>query len=179
MFGAAGKKPGKLAVEQIHKLVTDSRRKEEVREVLKRFGGRLSKATVTRIVSCMNGRVQDSRWRVLGRSGKPELKVKELSGGEEEDWKMKLNLTDLSIFKFNNTGAKANFSQWVEGRKLVEKMKSKGGEELTNKTDIEEKMKEMRADFVGRLDVIPVGGNEISCCFTVAPISMEDMRKVC
>ena len=167
-------------MEQIHKLVTDSRRKEAVREVLKRFGGRLSKATVTRIVSCMNGRVQDSRLRVLGRAGKPELKVKELSGGEEEDWKMKLNLTDLSIFKFNNTGAKANFSQWVEGRKLVEKMKSKGGEELTNKTDIEEKMKEMRADFVGRLDVIPVGGNEISCCFTVAPTSMESLlEKAC
>ena len=93
---------------------------------------------------------------------------------------MKLNLTDLSIFKFNNTGAKANFSQWVEGRKLVKEMKSKGGEELTNKTDIEEKMKEMRADFVGRLDVIPVGGNEISCCFTVAPTSMESLlEKAC
>ena len=92
---------------------------------------------------------------------------------------MRLDLTDLSISKFNHTGAKANFSQWAEGRKLVEKMKSKGGDELTDKTDIEEKMKELRADFVGRLTVIPVGGNEISCCFTVARTSIEDMQKVC
>ena len=180
LFGAAGKKPGKLAVEQIHKLVTDTRGKEEVREVLKRFGGRSNKAAVTIIVSCKNGRIQGSRWMVLGGAGKPDLKVKELlGGGEEEDWKMKLNLTDLSIFKFNDTGAKANFSQWVEGRKLVVKMKSKGGEELTDRTDIEEMMKELRADFVGRLTVIPMGGNEISCCFTVAPTSLEGIQKVC
>ena len=36
LFGAAGQKPGKLSVEQIHKLVTNSRGKEEVREVLYR-----------------------------------------------------------------------------------------------------------------------------------------------
>ena len=150
LFGAAGKKPGKLAVEHIHKLVTDSRGKEEVREVLKRFGGRSTKAAVTTIISCKNGRIVGSRWMVLGGAGKPDLKVKELiGGGGEEDWKMKLNLTDLSIFNFNDTGAKANFSQWVEGSKLVEKMKSKGGEELTDRTEIEEKMKDLRADFVG------------------------------
>ena len=61
LFGAAGKKPGKLTVEQINKLVTDSRGKEEMREVLKRFGGRSKKAAVTRIVSCKNGRLQGSR----------------------------------------------------------------------------------------------------------------------
>ena len=179
LFGAAGQKPGKLSVEQIHKLVTNSRGKEEVREVLKKYGGRSTKAVVTAIVSCKNGRVQGSRWMVLGGAGKPDLKVKELTGGGEEDWKMKLNLTDLSIFKFNDIGAKANFSQWVEGKKLVEKMKAKGGEELTDQTEIEEKMKELRADFVGRLTVIPMGGNEISCCFTVAPTSLEGMRKIC
>ena len=79
LFGAAGQKPGKLSVEQIHKLVTNSRGKEEVREVLKRYGGRSTKAVVTAIVSCKNGRVQGSRWMVLGGAGKPDLKVKELT----------------------------------------------------------------------------------------------------
>ena len=94
LFGAAGKRPGKLTVEQIHKLTISSRGKEELRRVLKGFGGKSTKATVTMVVTCMNGRVQGSRWMVLGGAGKPDLKVKELlGGGEEEDWKMKLNLT--------------------------------------------------------------------------------------
>ena len=58
------------------------------------------------------------------------------------------------------------FSQRVEGRKLVEKMKSKEVEEL-------------RADFVRRLAVILMGVNEISCCSTRAPTSLEGMEKVC
>ena len=54
-------------------------------------------------------------------------------------------------------------------------MKSKRGEKLTDKMNTE-KMRELRANFVGRLAVIPVGGYEIFCCFTVAPTCM---RKVC
>ena len=75
---------GDIRVKQLlaiffHKLVTNSRGKEEVREVLKRYGGRSTKAVVTAIVSCKNGRVQGSRWMVLGGAGKPDLKVKELT----------------------------------------------------------------------------------------------------
>ena len=178
LFGAAGKRPGKLTVEQIHKLTISSRGKEEMRRVLKGFGGKSTKATVTMVVTCMNGRVQGSRWMILGGAGKPDLRVKELTGGEEE-WKLKLNLTDLSIFQFNDNGAKANFSHWVEGKMLVEKMKAKGGEELTDRTDIENKMKELKVDFVGRLVVLPMGGNNMSCCFTVAPVSLEGMKEIC
>ena len=48
---------GDIRVKQLlaiffHKLVTNSRGKEEVREVLKRYGGRSTKAVVTTIVSC-------------------------------------------------------------------------------------------------------------------------------
>ena len=115
-----------------------SRGKEEMRRVLKGFGGKSTKATVTMVVTCMNGRVQGSRWMILGGAGKPDLRVKELTGGEEE-WKLKLNLTDLSIFQFNDNGAKANFTQWVEGKTLVEKMKAKVGEKLTDRSNIDNK----------------------------------------
>ena len=178
LFGGAGKKPGKLAVEDIHRLTTSGRGKAETREALRRFGGKTNKSVVAVIVSHRNGKVLGSRWTVLGGAGKPDLKVKDLTGGDEE-WRLKLDLTDLSVFKFNEGGAKANFSQWVEGGALVEKMKEKGGEELTDRTDIENKMEELSIEFVGRLVVVPMGGNDISCCFTVAPVSLEGMKKIC
>ena len=65
----------------------------------------------------------------------------------------------------------------MEGRKLVEKMKSKEVEELIYRTDIKEKMK-LKADFVRRLAVILMGVNEISCCSTGTPTSLEGMEKV-
>ena len=84
LFGGAGRKPGKLAMEDIHKLTTSGRGKAEVREVLKRFGGKTNKSVVAVIVSHRNGRVLGSRWAVLGGAGKPDLKVKDLTGGEED-----------------------------------------------------------------------------------------------
>ena len=54
LFGGAGKRPGKLAVGEIHKLKTSSRGKKEVREVLKRFGGKANKS----VVSCPVGAVK-------------------------------------------------------------------------------------------------------------------------
>ena len=56
---------------------------------------------------------------------------------------------------------------------------SKRGEELTDKMNTEEKMRELRANFVGRRAVIPVGGYEIFCYFTVAPTCMKGILKVC
>ena len=171
MFGAAGKRPGKLTVEQIHKLTISSRGKEEMRRVLKGFGGKSTKATVTMVI-------KGSRWTILGGAGKPDQRVKELTGGEDE-WKLKLNLTDLSVFQFNDNRAKSNFSQWVEGKTLVEKMKAKVGEKLTDRSNIDNKIKEMKEDFIGRLVVLPMGGNNMSCCFTMAPVSEEGMKKIC
>ena len=63
LFGAAGKKPGKLTVEQINKLVTDSRGKEEMREVLKRFGGKQS----CRNQDCILQEWQVTRFKVDAR----------------------------------------------------------------------------------------------------------------
>ena len=60
MVRAAKQKQRKLTAEQIHKLVIDSRGKEEVREMLKKFGDRCNKDAVTTIVSCKNGRAQGS-----------------------------------------------------------------------------------------------------------------------
>ena len=47
IFGAAGVRPGVLRSEHIHKLTVDSRGSKEVRETMKRFGGRDSKSVVT------------------------------------------------------------------------------------------------------------------------------------
>ena len=178
IFGAAGVRPGVLRSEHIHKLTVDSRGSKEVRETMKRFGGRDSKSVVTILISHTNGKVVGSRWMVLGGAGAPELKVSELVGGEGE-WKLKLNLTDLSGFRFNGNGARANFSSWVEGKGLVTKMKRKGEEELTDKKDIEEKLEELKVNFVGRLAVVPLGCNDMGVCFMVAPVGMEEMKKNC
>ena len=178
IFGAAGVRPGVLRPEHIHKLTVDSRGSKEVRETMKRFGGRDSKSVVTILISHTNGKVVGSRWMVLGGAGAPELKVSELVGGEGE-WKLKLNLTDLSGFRFNGNRARANFSLWVEGKGLVTKMKRKGEEELTDKKDIEEKLEELKVNFVGRLAVVPLGCNDMGVCFMVAPVGMEEMKKNC
>ena len=71
-----------LRSEHIHKLTVDSRGSKEVRETMKRFGGRDSKSVVTILISHTNGRVVGSRWMVLGGAGAPELKVSELVGGD-------------------------------------------------------------------------------------------------
>lgn len=76
MVRAAKQKQRKLTAEQIHKLVIDSRGKEEVREMLKKFGDRSNKDAVTTIVSCKNGRAQGSRGIELLRAGNPDLKVR-------------------------------------------------------------------------------------------------------
>ena len=178
IFGVAGVILGVLRPEHIHKLTVDSRGSKEVRETMKRFGGRDSKSVVTILISHTNGKVVGSRWMVLGGAGAPELKVSELVGGEGE-WKLKLNLTDLSGFRFNGNRARANFSLWVEGKGLVTKMKRKGEEELTDKKDIEEKLEELKVNFVGRLAVVPLGCNDMGVCFMVAPVGMEEMKKNC
>ena len=178
IFGAAGTRPGVLRPEHIHRLTVDSRGSKEVREAVKRFGGRDSKSVVTILVSHTNGKIVGSKWMVLGGAGAPELKVSELTGGDGE-WKLKLNLTDLSGFNFNGNGARANFSSWVEGKSLVTKMKKRGEEELTDKKDIEEKLEELKVNFVGRLAVVPLGSNDMGVCFMVAPVGMEEMKKKC
>ena len=178
IFGAAGVRPGVLRPEHIHKLTVDSRGSKEVREAVKRFGGRDSKSVVTILVSHTNGKITGSRWMVLGGAGAPELKVSELVGGGGE-WKLKLNLTDLTSFEFNQNGARANFSSWVEGKSLVTKMKKRGEEELIDKKDIEEKLKELKVEFVGRLAVVPLGCNDMGVCFMVAPVGMEEMKRIC
>ena len=109
IFGGAGIRPGVLRPDHIHKLTVDSTGSKEVREVVKRFGGRDSKSVVTILVSHTNGKITGLRWMVLGGAGAPELKVGELVGGDGE-WKLKLNLEDLTSFKFNQNGARANFS---------------------------------------------------------------------
>ena len=178
IFGAAGTRPGVLRPEHIHRLTVDSRGSKEVREAVKRFGGRDSKSVVTILVSHTNGKIVGSKWMVLGGAGAPELKVSELTGGDGE-WMLKLNLTDLSGFNFNGNGARANFSSWVEGKSLVTRMKKRGEEELTDKKDIEEKLEELKVNFVGRLAVVPLGSNDMGVCFMVAPVGMEEMKKKC
>ena len=75
---AAKQKQRKLTAEQIHNLVIDSRGKENLREVLKRFGDRSNKDAVTTIVSCKNGRAQGSWGIAPCRAENPDLKVRKL-----------------------------------------------------------------------------------------------------
>ena len=59
IFGAAGVRPGVLRPEHIHKLTVDSRGSKEVRETMKRFGGRDSKSVVTILITHTKGRSWD------------------------------------------------------------------------------------------------------------------------
>ena len=37
----------------------------------------------------------------------------------------------------------------------------------------------MKVEFVGRLAVVPLGCNDIGVCFMVAPVGIEEMKRIC
>ena len=58
---------------------------------------------------------------------------------------------------------------------MVTEIKKRGGEELTDKKDIEEKLKELKVNFVGRLAVVPLGCKKMGVCFMVVPGDEEEL----
>jgi hypothetical protein len=88
---------------------------------LKRFGWGSEAACITAVVSLEKGRILGTRYEVRGTLGTVNLSLAKLQlGGTTR--KVKLDLTDLSVFEFSGETSPteaSNLSNWIEGVTLV------------------------------------------------------------
>jgi hypothetical protein len=92
-----------------------------VTAALKRFGWGSEAACITTVVCLEQGKIKGTRYEVRGSLGTINQNLAKLQRGETLR-KVKLDLTDLSVFEFSGDGPPteaSNLSNWVEGLSLV------------------------------------------------------------
>jgi hypothetical protein len=92
-----------------------------VAAALKRFGWGAEAACITAVVSLEKGKILGTRYEVRGTLGTVNLSLAKLQRGGTMR-KVKLDLTDLSVFEFsgeNSPTEASNLSNWIEGVTLV------------------------------------------------------------
>ena len=153
--------------------------KSTIQEELKRRGAVASRATGTVVVVVEKGKVQGSRWMMVGNLGPVWVTGDKL--GLKKNVEASINLSDLTSWEFptaKDSRINSNQSFWKDGGEVTTSLKD-GTQMLDDGNKIKSHSMITSPGFSLRLTVAPGKGGTILMWLSVAPLSLAKLKVEC